>query len=124
MSRRFWFVYLFVLILFSCKPHRDLDQLVAEFSEIQCRAIALKNKRYQLSEYLRSIELDSILKKKEIDSLQLIIEITKNQSLVLADSIKIQLQNLFLKELVDKKKQKEFSIRLESFIRTNGCALQ
>ncbi len=105
----------------SCSNKVDLDKIVIDFSGIQCRAIALKDKRYQLSDYLRSIELDSISKKKEIDSLQLVIDEAKKESLILADSIKINLEVLFRNTLVTPNEQKDFSSRLEEYIRLNGC---
>jgi len=120
-------LYLLLIIpvcFLSCSAKVDLDKIVLEFSEIQCRAIVLKDKRFQLAEHLRSIELDSIHKKMEIDSLQVVIDDTKNKSLILADSIKVKLGELFKNTLSDPYERKEFSTRLEKYIRLNGCTHQ
>lgn len=124
MKKLCHFLFFCILTFVSCKQDVDIDKLVIAFSEIQCRAITLKDKRYELADHLRNIEVDSILKKKEIDSLRLVIKNTKYQSLMVADSIKNKLNDLFKNELSDKEKQKEFTSRLENFITKHGCGHQ
>ena len=110
-----------IFLSLSCQQGVDVDKLVAEYAKVQCRAIVLKDKRYELADHLRSIELDSINKKREIDSLHVVIAEIKNQSLMLADSIKNKLNDLFTNELSDKNQQKEFTSKLENFITDHGC---
>lgn len=110
-----------IFLSLSCQQGVDVDKLVVEYAKIQCRAIVLKDKRYELADHLRSIELDSINKKREIDSLHIVIAEIKNHSLMLADSIENRLNDLFTNELSDKNQQKEFTSKLENFITNHGC---
>lgn len=110
-----------IFLSLSCQQRVDVDKLVVEYAKIQCRAIVLKDKRYELADHLRSIELDSINKKRELDSLHIVIAEIKNHSLMLADSIENRLNDLFTNELSDKNQQKEFTSKLENFITNHGC---
>ncbi len=120
---KYKFIYLLIIIhLASCKEQVDYDKLITEFAEIQCRAIVLKDKRFQMADHLRSIEIDSIDKKKEIDSLKIAISEIKNTSLVLADSIKVKLDDILTNKLSGHDEQKEFTDRLAVYIKANGCS--
>ncbi|HMR87680.1 MAG TPA: hypothetical protein PKD51_05980 [Saprospiraceae bacterium] len=120
---KYKFIYLLVIIhLASCKEQVDYDKLITEFADIQCRAIVLKDKRFQMADHLRSIEIDSIDKKKEIDSLKIAISEIKNRSLVLADSIKVKLDDILTNKLSGHDEQKEFTNRLAVYIKANGCS--
>ena len=77
-----------------------------------------------MADHLRSIEIDSIDKKKEIDSLKIAISEIKNTSLVLADSIKVKLDDILTNKLSGHDEQKEFTDRLAAYIKANGCASQ
>jgi len=120
---KFIIIYLLIIIHFaSCKEQVDYDKLITEFADIQCRAIVLKDKRFQMADHLRSIEIDSIDKKKEIDSLKIAISEIKNRSLVLADSIKVKLDDILTNKLSGHDEQKEFTDRLAVYIKANGCS--
>jgi hypothetical protein len=120
---KYKFIYLLIIIhLASCKEQVDYDKLITEFADIQCRAIVLKDKRFQMADHLRSIEIDSIHKKKEIDSLKIAISEIKNHSLVLADSIKVRLDDILTNKLSGHDEQKEFTDRLAVYIKANGCS--
>ncbi|HLO56892.1 MAG TPA: hypothetical protein VK169_21540 [Saprospiraceae bacterium] len=120
---KYKFIYLLIIIhLASCKEQVDYDKLITEFAYIQCRAIVLKDKRFQMADHLRSIEIDSIDKKKEIDSLKIAISEIKNTSLVLADSIKVKLDDILTNKLSGHDEQKEFTDRLAAYIKANGCS--
>lgn len=119
---KYKFIYLLIIIhLASCKEQVDYDKLITEFADIQCRAIVLKDKRFQMADHLRSIEIDSIDKKKEIDSLKIAISEIKNTSLVLADSIKVKLDDILTNKLSGHDEQKEFTDRLAVYIKAKGC---
>ena len=118
---KYKFIYLLIIIhLASCKEQVDYDKLITEFADIQCRAIVLKDKRFQMADHLRSIEIDSINKKKEIDSLKIAISEIKNTSLVLADSIKVKLDDILTNKLSGHDEQKEFTDRLAVYIKAKG----
>lgn len=104
------------LLLFSCNNKVDLDLIVQEFSELECKAVRLKEKRFALFERLRIIEMDTIKYAKELDSLDIVIEATKSESLKVADSIRVKLDVLFKEKLQNKEDRVEFNKKLGSVI--------
>jgi hypothetical protein len=124
MKKLCYFLFSFVLVFLSCQQDVDVDKLVAEYAKIQCRAIVLKDKRYELADHLRNIEVDSINKKREIDSLLVVIAEIKNHSLMLADSIKVKLDDILTNKLSSRSAQKEFTNRLATYIKAQGCSFQ
>ncbi len=120
---KFTLIFLLIIVFFtSCRKQPDFDKLVTEYADIQCRAIVLKDKRFQIADHLRSIELDSIHKRKEIDSLKIVISEIKNRSLILADSIKVKLDDILTNKLANRDDQKKFTDRLAAYIKANGCS--
>ena len=104
------------LLLFSCNNKVDLDLIVQEFSELECKAVRLKEKRFALFERLRIIEMDTIKYAKELDSLDIVIEATKSESLKVADSIRVKLDVLFKEKLQNKEDRVAFNKKLGSVI--------
>jgi hypothetical protein len=100
------------LLLFSCNNKVDLDLIVQEFSELECKAVRLKEKRFALFERLRIIEMDTIKYAKELDSLDIVIEATKSESLKVADSIRVKLDVLFKEKLQNKEDRVAFNKKL------------
>lgn len=113
----FFIIFLFI----SCKNSVDVTKYAEQFSELECKAITLKDKRYALADRLREIELDSINNRKELDSLKKLVIITKKESLALADSIKHRLNDLFVQHLKDPDDRKKFNDILRKIILAKGC---
>jgi hypothetical protein len=114
--------YLFtILFSISCTQKGNVVELAEQFSELECKAIILKDKRYALADRLREIELDTVTNRKELDSLNKIIILTKQESLFLADSIKAQLDDLFTHHLKDPSDREAFNNHLRKIIETKGC---
>lgn len=110
-----------ILLIISCTQKVNVVELAEQFSELECKAIMLKEKRYALADRLREIEIDTVTNRKELDSLNKIIIITKQESLSLADSIKIQLDDLFAHYLKDLSDREAFNNHLRKIIETKGC---
>ena len=114
--------YLFmILFIISCTQKVNVVELAEQFAELECKAIMLKDKRYVLADRLREIEMDTVTNRKELDSLNKIIILTKQESLSLADSIKTQLDYLFTHHLRDPSDRVAFNNHLRKVIETKGC---
>ena len=119
------------LILFSCNNiSSDKETMVKLLVNMECRAIELKNKRFQLADNIRYAQ-DTLLHFKSITDTALIqirlknYDIQKqlivNQSLTLADSIKLQMEIIMPRYFNTKKKEMEFNMLLDESLKKNGC---
>ena len=119
------------LILFSCNNiSSDKETMVKLLVNMECRAIELKNKRFQLADNIRYAQ-DTLLHFKSITDTDLIqirlknYDIQKqlivNQSLTLADSIKLQMEIIMPRYFNTKKKEMEFNMLLDESLKKNGC---
>lgn len=87
-------MFLCVIILASCADKRKMiDQGIAGFSELQCNAAKLNEKRFELFDKIRILESDTLTNKIAIDSLKNVAEDVKRQSLSNADSLRVKLSN-------------------------------
>lgn len=111
----------FLVLLNACSNEPDIDAIAMEFSDIECRAITLKDKRFDLSEKLRAVEKDSIIKKYEIDSLNDVINVVKEESLAMADSIKARMEFLFEHQLRRQSDRIVFLEKLKEIITKRKC---
>ena len=118
------YALLTILLISSCRQKTDVGKYAEQFSALECKAIFLKDKRYALADRLREIEVDSITNRKELDSLNKLIIVTKEESLTLADSIKYELDDLFTNHLKDPSDRKLFNETLRKIIETKGCNFQ
>ena len=120
-----------MLILFSCNNiSSDKETMVKLLVNMECRAIELKNKRFQLADNIRYAQ-DTLLHFKSITDTDLIqirlknYDIQKqlivNQSLTLADSIKLQMEIIMPRYFNTKKKEMEFNMLLDESLKKNGC---
>ena len=120
-----------MLILFSCNNiSSDKETMVKLLVNMECRAIELKNKRFQLADNIRYAQ-DTLLHFKSITDTDLIqirlknYDIQKqlivNQSLTLADSIKLQMEIIMPRYFNTKKKEMEFNMLLDEALKKNGC---
>ena len=112
-----------MLILFSCNNiSSDKDTMVKLLVNMECRAIELKNKRFQLADNIRYAQ-DTLLHFKSITDTDLIqirlknYDIQKqlivNYSLTLADSIKLQMEIIMPRYFNTKKMEMEFNMLLD-----------
>jgi hypothetical protein len=119
------------LIFFSCNDtFPEKAKMVKSLADLECRAIELKNKRFQLADNIRfaqdtllhfksttdTILLELRLKEWDIQKLLLV-----NKSLALADSIKLQMEIIMSRYFTDKKKEQEFNVLLDAALKKNGC---
>ena len=120
-----------MLILFSCNNiSSDKETMVKLLVNMECRAIELKNKRFQLADNIRYAQ-DTLLHFKSITDTDLIqirlknYDIQKqlivNYSLTLADSIKLQMEIIMPRYFNTKKKEMEFNMLLDESLKKNGC---
>jgi hypothetical protein len=118
------YAFFTILLISACSPKADIGMYAEQFSALECKAVYLKDKRYALADRLREIELDSVTHRKELDSLNKLIIVTKEESLTLADSIKYELDNLFKNHLKSPSDRKLFNETLRKIIETKGCNFQ
>jgi hypothetical protein len=126
-----YYLIICTLILFSCnESSQEKEKMVKLMADLECRAIELKNKRFQLADNMRfaqdtllhfksfsdTISLQQRLKEWDIQKLSLV-----NESLALADSIKLQMEIIMPRYFTDKKKEQEFNRLLEEALKKNGC---
>ena len=120
-----------MLILFSCNnTSSDKETLLKLLVNMDCRAIELKNKRFQLADNIRYAQ-DTLLHFKSITDTALIQirlkdwdfqkQLIVNHSLALADSIKLQMEILMPRYFNNKKKEMEFNMLLDEALKKNGC---
>ena len=104
--------------------------VISMLVNMECRAIELKNKRFQLADNIRYAQ-DTLLHFKSITDTDLIqirlknYDIQKqlivNHSLTLADSIKLQMEIIMPRYFNTKKKEMEFNMLLDESLKKNGC---
>ena len=120
-----------MLIIFSCNnTSSDKETMVKLLVNMECRAITLKNKRFQLADNIRYAQ-DTLLHYKSITDTALIQirlkdldfqkQLIVNQSLALADSIKLQMEIIMPRYFDNKKKEMEFNMLLDEALKKNGC---
>lgn len=111
------------LTLISCSaPTKNVsDATVDMIVNLQCRAINLKNQRFDLSKTLREEEAKANLDTIVIAEIKRKADTLKTQSLDLADILKSKLDSVFvvLKEnLVEKE---NFNRQLEEKVTSSSC---
>jgi len=126
-----YFLIISMLILFSCNnTSSDKETMVKLLVNMECRAIEIKNKRFQLADNIRYAQ-DTLLNLKSITDTALIQlrlkdwdiqkQLIVNQSLALADSIKLQMEIIMPRYFNNKKKEMEFNLLLDEALKKNGC---
>lgn len=87
-------IFITLILVYSCKDNKEaIDLGIASFSELQCRAVQLNERRFELFDQIRKLEVDTVLNKNEIDSLNQLAQKVKNESLATADTLKIKLSD-------------------------------
>lgn len=106
-----------MLILASCKDnHQVIDNGLASFSEIQCHAVKLNEKRFELFDQIRILESDTITNNRAIDSLKNVAENVKNQSLQYADTLKTKLSDFMDSHKLSADDRKYFDKKLNEIV--------
>lgn len=124
-------ILIFITALSSCnEKKKSLDAVVHDLAVVECRAMQLKDKRFELADRIRFTE-DTILKigasadtmpyHEKMVKLAEAKELLLKNSLLLADSIKTTLDSVSLHYFTDKKTEKEFAELLDAALKANGC---
>ncbi len=118
-------------ILNSCNnKENDLNGIATIFASLEYRAVNLRNKRFLLADQIRFTQ-DSLLKKtadsdtviliKRIEILNEEKQLLLSKSILLADSIKLQMDKIRANYLTDKNKEMEFNKLLQTALNNLGC---
>ena len=110
-------IFLAVVLLASCKDNRQtIEKGIASISEIQCRAVRLNDRRFELFEQIRLLEADTIANKKAIDSLNTEAALTKKQSLESADTLRIKLADFLSSQKFSSEDRKYFDDQINALV--------
>lgn len=111
-----------ILLSYSCSPSIDIEPMAAEFAQLECRAIQLKERRFALAAEMNKLEEDTVKYKLHGDSLMQIIQKTKDASIALADTIRLLMDSLWKNELADRELRKVFMAKVEQMNAEQKCA--
>ena len=110
-------IFLAVVLLASCKDNRQtIEKGIASISEIQCRAVRLNDRRFELFEQIRLLEADTIANKKAIDSLNTEAALIKKQSLESADTLRIKLADFLSSQKFSSEDRKYFDDQINALV--------
>jgi hypothetical protein len=119
------------LLAVSCEPAKtDVNAIVEEFSDLECRAIRLREQRFELANKMRftqdtllqvASKADTMHLHQNLTSFNKDKEIMLQQSLSLADSIKNKLSHLMKNELNNANDKKVFNELLHAMLIKKGC---
>lgn len=110
-------IFLAVVLLASCKDNRQtIEKGIASISEIQCRAVRLNDRRFELFEQIRLLEADTIANKKAIDSLNTEAALIKKQSLESADTLRIKLAEFLSSQKFSSEDRKYFDDQINALV--------
>ena len=110
-------IFLAVVLLASCKDNRQtIEKGIASISEIQCRAVRLNDRRFELFEQIRLLEADTIANKKAIDSLNTEAAVIKKQSLESADTLRIKLADFLSSQKFSSEDRKYFDDQINALV--------
>ena len=120
-----------VVSVFSCKSGKgDIKGTVDKFADLECRAMTLREKRFELANKIRFTE-DTLLHptaKADTSKLKLKLQafnkekdVLLKQSLSLADTIRNQLNDLMKNQLADEKDKANFDQTLKTALEERGC---
>jgi len=121
MIKYFWILLLFHLIV-SCSPKNEVtEEELFRFVALECSAIQLKNKRFELFEEIRRIEVDSVIYAHKKDSLDKVAVELKENSLLLAEKIRKSLDTLFYTKLTNEAARSSFYNKVELSLNEHNC---
>lgn len=125
-------IILVLLFLTSCSHRKkSIEEIVKELTAYECRAIHLRNLRFELADKIRFTQ-DSLQRKTllKIDTAILHTQFLKmniekqslfTQSIQLADSIKGKMDFIIANYLTDKTKEAAFNNLLNAALKNNDC---
>ena len=126
-----YFVLLFcTLTTVSCTSKKHLSIIVSDFADIECRAIRLREFRFDLANKVRFAEdtlmhthllADSQRLRYRLKDLRPQQDSVAVVSRLLADSIRLKFDNLTKEELKTKDKQVEFNKQLNDTLKARDC---
>ncbi|MCW3112305.1 MAG: hypothetical protein JWR18_701 [Segetibacter sp.] len=118
-------------ITVSCGEHKpNIKELVDNFVDLECRAITLREKRFELANQMRftqdtllqtSNKADTSRLKSKLEAFNKEKEVTLQQSLSLADSIRIRLNDMMKNELSNETDKTTFNETLNKTLVEKGC---
>ena len=125
------FLLLFsVLSTSSCSRKNNLSDKISDFADIECRAVRLREFRFDLANKIRFAEDTLMHTHLQSDSLRLqarlnflrpqqdsVAIVSRN----LADSIRLKFDNLTKGELKTKADQRKFNNELNDTLKARGC---
>ncbi|GEO08549.1 hypothetical protein [Segetibacter aerophilus] len=120
-----------LLTAFSCKDEKtNVKVLVNKFADLECRAMTLREQRFELANQLRFTQDTLMQRSKQADTTRLqsrLIafnqqkEIMLKQSLLLADSIHTSLDDIMKNQLASKSEKQAFNDMLNEALVQRGC---
>lgn len=118
-------------ITVSCSEQKtNLNELVDNFADLECRAISLREKRFELASQMRFTQdtllqttnkADTLRLKAKLDAFNKEKELTLQQSLSLADSIRNRLNEIMKNELSNETDKTSFNEMLNNTLVAKGC---
>ncbi len=110
-------IFVTLILVYSCKDNKEaIDLGIASFSELQCRAVQLNERRFELFDQIRKLEVDTVLNKNEIDSLNQLAQKVKNESLATADTLKIKLSDFLTSQKFSDKDKAYVDARINEIV--------
>jgi hypothetical protein len=122
-----------ILVICSCTSKSEqssLKEIVDDFAQLECRAIALREQRFALANQIRftqdtllhaSANSDTARLNAKLKALNVEREHTTQRSLVLADSIKQRLDSLMSKYLTKVDDKEQFNQMLHAALENMHC---
>ena len=119
-----------MLLCFCSDKKLNVNELANQFADVECRAISLREKRFALANKLRFTQdtltlragtADTIRLKGNLASFNKEKERLLQQSLSLADSIRVQLNDLMQNQLKNQQDKTAFNQSLNNALIARGC---
>lgn len=131
MKSNIFYLACFILLVVSCNTSKpDLNKMVNDFADLECRAILLREQRFALANQIRFTEDTLLQTKNAADTVRLRSnlatfagqrETLTQHSLALSDTIRIVLDSLMQKHLPEKDDKEKFNEMLNSTLKDRGC---
>ena len=106
--------------LLSCGSDTT-EKEITNFARIQCQTIRLKNARFALADSIRILENDTVTHKTTLLTLKTKADELKKESLIVADSLKQQMDLLFQNKLTSEEKKQKFLKALDEYQQKWSC---
>lgn len=122
------YVSLSVIFLSCSDKHQRMDKLADDMADYECRAVTLRNQRFELANKIRFTQ-DTILQQagdtiplhNKLTAMENEKQVLLVQSLQLADTIRQKVDFMLTNYFTDKSKEKEFNQLLDAALKRKGC---